>query len=131
MTTFLMTLECSVLFLQNWQVCSVLRYLPNFLTYTQSEVCAVRSVGVGLGSSFSEQHWGQRPVPIPLQIQRQHVEKDMGTHPIFLVNRDGTDVEIALDITEGAFHLSQTLIGCDGGSDRLSGEIGPDDIDAV
>ena len=80
-----------------------------------------------------KQHRRERSAHVPLDIEGEHAEEDMRTDPVFLVDVQGTDIEIGLGIAKGALHRREILIGCNCGMRRdcLRIEIGTNNIHTV
>ena len=89
----------------------------------------LRAVGVVV----LKQHWCQRPAHVPLDIEGEHAEEDVGADPVGLVHIQGTDIEIGLGVAEGALHGGEVLVGFDGGVGRdcLRIETGTNNIHTV
>ncbi len=75
------------------------------------------TVGV-IVPSVREQHRRACPAHVPLHVEGQHAEEHIRAHAVFLVDVQGTDIEIGLGLAEGAFHRGEILVGFDGGVGR-------------
>ena len=68
---------------------------------------------------FVEQHLGEAPAHVPLQIIGQHAEQDVGAHPWCGPVEHRTQLEIdSLQPAEGVLDAAETFIGAHRGVGR-------------
>ena len=93
-----------------------------------------RAASRGGAVGLVEQHRGEAPTHVPLQIIGQHAEQDVGAHPRRGPMEHRTQFEIdGLQRAEGVLDAAETFVGAHrgGGIGVFGRQDGADHIDAV